>query len=76
MLLPSCGVKSEDNLADICTKIMSGVTLKRILSYLLVPNKPNEIGVIYYLLCGYLINSSSCNSNDLLCANLVFILCY
>ena len=32
-------VKSEDNLADICTKIMSGMTLKRILSYLLIPRR-------------------------------------
>ena len=36
-------VKSEDNLADICTKIMSGVTLKRILSYLLVPRRLKQI---------------------------------
>ena len=36
-------VKSEDNLADICTKIMSGVTFKRLLSWILIPRRLRQV---------------------------------
>ena len=36
-------VKSEYNLADICTKIMSGVTFKRLLSWILIPRRLRQV---------------------------------
>ena len=36
-------VKSEDNLADICTKIMSGVTFKRLLSWILIARRLRQV---------------------------------
>ena len=36
-------VKSENNLADICTKIMSGVTFKRLLSWILIPRRLRQV---------------------------------
>lgn len=36
-------VKSEDNLADICTKIMSGVTFKRLLGWILIARRLRQV---------------------------------